>query len=77
MEWKTFITTPGGIRFSSADLAYRNVLKVKRDGIGYDIIDTAPPAPARQVCYIPGLGQLIFDITNKFSPGEKIYVLYD
>lgn len=74
---------PGG-QYSITDpvLSYTSVLKVKREGLGYDIIITGA-AGNRQVLYETSAGRITFLIPfNEGGPGfptdlqEKVYVLY-
>jgi hypothetical protein len=83
MEWITIFTTAGTYRASSHLMAHRNLLKVKRDGRGYDIVTVNPGFPVppaagtRQVSYTPGLGALDFPEDIMFNAGEKVYALVD
>ena len=67
-------------------LAYRKIVSVKREGLGYNIVYATPGN--RQVQYVPGLGR--FEFLNDFSktisprptPGpilwinEKIFIIW-
>ncbi len=76
-------SAPGG-QYSITDpvLSYTDVLKVKREGMGYDIVITGSPGN-RQVLYETMAGKITF--LNPFIEGgpgfpsdvqEKVYVLY-
>ncbi len=67
-------------------LAYRKIVSVKREGLGYNIVDATPGN--RQVQYVPGSGRFIFlnDFSKTISPrptpgpilwiNEKIFIIW-
>lgn len=57
-------------------LEYVRPLKVKVNGLGYDILKLPTNPGNRQVRYIPGLGSLFFGASFFFPPNSKVYVLY-
>jgi hypothetical protein len=75
-EVATYNTVAGQTTVTSGTLAYlstKHIIKVKREGIGYDIIASGVPGN-RQVLHTPSTGTLTFDTPH--SPGAKVYVLY-
>jgi hypothetical protein len=76
IEEVTYNSIPGSVTFTEPALAYSNILKVKRSGIGYDIVRTGTPGN-RQVVYYETTGSFLF--LNKFELenglGEPIYFL--
>lgn len=68
------------------ELAYRKIISVKREGLGYDIVTETPGN--RQVQYVPGSGRFIFlnDFSKTISPrptpgpilwiNEKIFIIW-
>lgn len=83
MEWKVYNTIPGGTSIIDGALRHKNILKVKREGKGFDIIEFAtlfaiPPSDgSRLVSYSPTWGYLIFPSDETFEIGETVYVLFD
>ena len=79
---KTYNGFPGSFTISNGEISYVRMLKVKREGMSYDIIVSGTPT-SRQVLYTSYSGTLTFSIAfNGDSSGatditEKIYVLYD
>ena len=77
---KVFYGTVGNTYLNSFELANVTPLKVKRQGLGYDIILTGSPV-GRQVLYTAWEGKLTFvNIleagATDATPSEPIYVLY-
>lgn len=76
--YKILNAAAGGDAVGSATLKYRNMLKVKYEGKGYDIIYGIIPTPGvRQVQYIGALGVLKFWSGMSFPPGGKVYAYYE
>jgi hypothetical protein len=76
--WTTYNTTPGSRSIRVP--AYREILKVKREGLGHDVINATSlflsgfDSPLDRTCmYIRWFGTLRFK--TAFNPGEKVYVL--
>jgi hypothetical protein len=83
MEWITLFTTAGTSRVASPSLAHRNLLKIKRDGRGYDLVTVnpafpvPPPSGTRKVSYTPGFGLVVFPADVVFNNFEKVYALVE
>ena len=67
------------------NLAYRQIVSVKREGLGHNIVDDIPGN--REVQYVPGEGKFLFDIpfTTTYISGfglvdqiipEKIFIIW-
>ena len=55
-------------------LPYESLLKVKLNGVGYDILNGVIPTPGlRQVQFISSFGLLVFDTAQNDS---RVYILY-
>lgn len=68
----------GGSSVGSASLRYRNLLKVKHEGRGYDIVYGVIPTPGvRQVQYIGAFGILRFSPDISFQAGANVYAYYE
>lgn len=73
---KYYNTVPGLWSVYEPDLGYVELLRVCRNGVGYNIILDPLVAPVgREVFYHPA-GKLIFDSSLKFDPYETVYVRY-
>lgn len=57
--------SPGESTVQSSQLAYVNMLMVKREGLEYDPVDELPVN--REVFYERGAGKLWFDPANPFN----------
>jgi hypothetical protein len=68
---RTYNAPAGNNYLVDPDFLYSRILKVKVDGVGYDIVFNVSPGN-RQVQYIPGFG---FQWQNNFNGTEKIYIL--
>ena len=66
----TINAIPGATTITDSRLAYADVIKVKHEGTGYDIVYDTPTG--RQVQHKKTKGQLIF--TNSFNDSSTIYV---
>ena len=55
---RTYNTTNGAFSLIAPELAYRKIVSVKREGMGYNIVDTAPGN--LQVQYLQ-TGEFVFD----------------
>lgn len=73
---------PGSYTVNNSALSYSNVLKVKREGIGYNIIRSGTPA-SNEVLFTASSGTLTFQfsfsgsISGAFdTPLENVYILY-
>lgn len=76
--YKILNAPAGGNSLGSASLRFRNLLKVKYEGTGYDIIGLLIPSPGiRQVGYNPAFGILRFSPDISFPSGATIYVYYE
>lgn len=78
----TFNGTPGMYTVNNSALAYSTMLKVKREGMSYNIIISGTPA-SNEVLYTASSGTLTFQFAFSGSisgasdtPLEKVYVLY-
>lgn len=80
----TFNCTPGSYSVSHSSLSYSTMLKVKREGMNYNIIVSGTPS-SNQVLYTASSGTLTFSfpfVGIGVSLGsvdtniEKVYVLY-
>lgn len=74
--FNSYNTVTGLSEIVISELAYlpvRDLIKVKREGIGYDIISSGTPTN-RQVLYEAHTGKLTFDTPH--PPSAKVYVLY-
>lgn len=68
----------GGNSVGSASLRFRNLLKVKYEGKGYDIVYGVVPTPGvRQVQYIGAFGILRFSSAMVFPPDGTVYAYYE
>lgn len=74
IKQRVFNTVPGASTLFSHHLSYVRPLKVKLEGLGYDIVGSTPVG--RQVRYLPA-GTLFFGSTFSFPLGAKVYVLYN
>lgn len=75
--FKILNTAAGGDAVGSYSLRFRNVLKVKYEGKGYDLIYGLIPTPGvRQVQYISSFGIFKFWSGMSFPPGGKVYIYY-
>lgn len=78
---KTYTGYPGSYTINASEISYVRMLKVKREGMSYDIIISGTPA-SNQVLYTSSSGTLTFSISFNGDLGtdlnrEQIYVLYD
>ena len=83
---QTYDAPPGEFKITIPELAYRKIISVKREGLGYDIVTETPGN--RQVQYVPGSGRFIFlnDFSKTISPrptpgpilwiNEKIFIIW-
>lgn len=71
---KTYNTVPGLNYIYDPALAYAGILKVKREGLSYDITDNGAATGTRRVNYEMGTGYLQFG--SPHAPGARVYVLY-
>lgn len=60
---RTYIGPTGEFKLLIPELAYRKIVSVKREGIGYDIVTGTPVG--RQVQYNDWLGRFVF--VNAFT----------
>lgn len=60
---QTYDAPPGEFKLTIPELAYRKIISVKREGLGYDIVTGTPGS--RQVQYNDWLGRFIF--INSFN----------
>jgi len=72
---KTFSTSPGSRFMNAAELYSVSVLGVKREGIGLTQVDPGTLIGDRQ--FVKTLSGIQVSNTNRFNPGEKIWILYE
>lgn len=78
---KVYYGIQGSFSITDPAIANTGLYKVKREGIGYDIILTGTPG-SRQVLYEAPAGKITFlnpfivDSSGAVDISEKIYVLY-
>lgn len=79
-------TVVGEYSISVPELAFRKIVSVKREGIGYDIVRRAPVN--REVQYATSYGSFTFENAFTGTPGnpfdvsefptsEKIFIIWD
>ena len=75
------LSTHAGANFVSLfSLRFVKLVQVSREGIIYDIIQSAsffpvtPPANSRKVSYYAPLGEFIFPTNATFNPGETVTI---
>jgi hypothetical protein len=83
---RTYNTTNGAFSLIAPELAYRKIVSVKREGMGYNIVDTAPGN--LQVQYLQ-MGEFVFNTAFIFQVEadptsqtdiliqEKIFILWE
>lgn len=82
LKTKTYSPMPGTYTVTDGGISYSRILKVKREGTGYNVIISGTPSNG-QVLYTSATGTLTFNIAFNGDPTgasdltEKIYVLYD
>jgi hypothetical protein len=77
---RIYYTTPGVNVFTDSELSFVKVLKIKRQGLGFDKIETGTPI-GRKALHTASSGSIEFE--NEFVlhtdgiRGEPIYVLFN
>lgn len=74
MTWISITAIAGASSILDSRLAYRKILKIKREGIGYDIVYSST-TDTRKVWFQRTQGRLRFASSVPFLSGEIIYVL--
>jgi hypothetical protein len=70
--YRRYNTTVGALKIHDAFLSFIRIKKIKREGVGFDIVYTAGPTN-RQVYHKMNTGELFF--AQPFALNEKIYVM--
>jgi rRNA maturation protein Nop10 len=82
----TINTVPGTSSVTHSSLAYREIIRVCREGKGYTETDGIPSDGERSYLYEPDAGRLVFDpsapfslVSDETSPldrSERVFVIY-
>lgn len=73
---KRVIAPAGSYFFSVAELAFCRIVAIMRENIVHYFFEGGASAVEKRVRYVSSEGKFVFDVTNPFSLGEQIFIIY-